>query len=318
MARKLSPAQEAERSLITSYRKDIWNKFVMGLKRYNMLDDGDRLAVCVSGGAGSVMMAKLIQHLQKYSDRSFEAEYICAVSDKNEEQSADIMRLSEIIGMQLQIFPFSHSEDSISVSDYKAYMENALMKKANELHCNKIAFADSFDDIIEFILSGMLYEAHIETKLPKLHDSEYDIDIIRPVCMVKEHDIVRWDNYCHSAGVEFADEISLIAASCEESSVNNFISRRSYIKDLISLFRRTNPNIENNIFKSVYNVNLRTIVGWSKGGKRFSFLDDYASDFPGCDDGEDSFDEIFEQVNGYVLKKDKNAPSKADARTDKR
>ena len=124
MARKLSPAQEAERSLITSYRKDIWNKFVMGLKRYNMLDDGDRLAVCVSGGAGSVMMAKLIQHLQKYSDRSFEAEYICAVSDKNEEQSADIMRLSEIIGVQLQIFPFSHSEDSISVSDYKEYIEN--------------------------------------------------------------------------------------------------------------------------------------------------------------------------------------------------
>lgn len=298
MARQLTPAQEAERSLITTYRKDIWNKFVMGLKNYQMISDGDKIAVCISGGKDSMLMAKLIQHLQKYSDKKFEAEYIVMDPGYNAENRKKIEDNAALLGIPIKIFEVNIFNYVAGLDKNPCYMcarmrRGHLYSYAQSLGCNKIALGHHFDDVIETILMGMIYGGQIQTMMPKLHSKNYEgMELIRPMYMVKEADILRWVAH---------NELHFIRCACRfTESYENLenkgeVSKRQEVKQLIAQFRKTNPFIETNIFKSVYNVNLRTVIEYQYKGKRYNFLDTYDDYKPEpAEDGEEAGDEIFE------------------------
>ncbi|MCB6615413.1 tRNA 2-thiocytidine biosynthesis TtcA family protein [Ruminococcus sp. 210702-SL.1.03] len=298
MARQLTPAQEAERSLITTYRKDIWNKFVMGLKNYQMISDGDKIAVCISGGKDSMLMAKLIQHLQKYSDKKFEAEYIVMDPGYNAENRKKIEDNAALLGIPIKIFEVNIFNYVAGLDKNPCYMcarmrRGHLYSYAQSLGCNKIALGHHFDDVIETILMGMIYGGQIQTMMPKLHSKNYEgMELIRPMYMVKEADILRWVAH---------NDLHFIRCACrfteryENLENKGEVSKRQEVKQLIAQFRKTNPFIETNIFKSVYNVNLRTVIEYQYKGKRYNFLDTYDDYKPEpAEDGEEAGDEIFE------------------------
>ena len=298
MARQLTPAQEAERSLITTYRKDIWNKFVMGLKNYQMISDGDKIAVCISGGKDSMLMAKLIQHLQKYSDKKFEAEYIVMDPGYNAENRKKIEDNAALLGIPIKIFEVNIFNYVAGLDKNPCYMcarmrRGHLYSYAQSLGCNKIALGHHFDDVIETILMGMIYGGQIQTMMPKLHSKNYEgMEIIRPMYMVKEADILRW--VAHN-DLHFIRCACRFTESYENLENKGEVSKRQEVKQLIAQFRKTNPFIETNIFKSVYNVNLRTVIEYQYKGKRYNFLDTYDDYKPEpAEDGEEAGDEIFE------------------------
>lgn len=298
MARQLTPAQEAERSLITTYRKDIWNKFVMGLKNYQMISDGDKIAVCISGGKDSMLMAKLIQHLQKYSDKKFEAEYIVMDPGYNAENRKKIEDNAALLGIPIKIFEVNIFNYVAGLDKNPCYMcarmrRGHLYSYAQSLGCNKIALGHHFDDVIETILMGMIYGGQIQTMMPKLHSKNYEgMELIRPMYMVKEADILRW--VAHN-DLHFIRCACHFTESYENLENKGEVSKRQEVKQLIAQFRKTNPFIETNIFKSVYNVNLRTVIEYQYKGKRYNFLDTYDDYKPGsAEDGEEAGDEIFE------------------------
>ena len=257
MARQLTPAQEAERSLITTYRKDIWNKFVMGLKNYQMISDGDKIAVCISGGKDSMLMAKLIQHLQKYSDKKFEAEYIVMDPGYNAENRKKIENNAALLGIPIKIFEVNIFNYVAGLDKNPCYMcarmrRGHLYSYAQSLGCNKIALGHHFDDVIETILMGMIYGGQIQTMMPKLHSKNYEgMELIRPMYMVKEADILRW--VAHN-DLHFIRCACRFTESYENLENKGEVSKRQEVKQLIAQFRKTNPFIETNIFKSVYNV----------------------------------------------------------------
>ncbi len=298
MARQLTPAQEAERSLITTYRKDIWNKFVMGLKNYQMISDGDKIAVCISGGKDSMLMAKLIQHLQKYSDKKFEAEYIVMDPGYNAENRKKIEDNAALLGIPIKIFEVNIFNYVAGLDKNPCYMcarmrRGHLYSYAQSLGCNKIALGHHFDDVIETILMGMIYGGQIQTMMPKLHSKNYEgMELIRPMYMVKEADILRW--VAHN-DLHFIRCACRFTESYENLENKGEVSKRQEVKQLIAQFRKTNPFIETNIFKSVYNVNLRTVIEYQYKGKRYNFLDTYDDYKPGpAEYGEEAGDEIFE------------------------
>lgn len=298
MARQLTPAQEAERSLITTYRKDIWNKFVMGLKNYQMISDGDKIAVCISGGKDSMLMAKLIQHLQKYSDKKFEAEYIVMDPGYNAENRKKIEDNAALLGIPIKIFEVNIFNYVAGLDKNPCYMcarmrRGHLYSYAQSLGCNKIALGHHFDDVIETILMGMIYGGQMQTMMPKLHSKNYEgMELIRPMYMVKEADILRW--VAHN-DLHFIRCACRFTESYENLENKGEVSKRQEVKQLIAQFRKTNPFIETNIFKSVYNVNLRTVIEYQYKGKRYNFLDTYDDYKPEpAEDDEEASDEIFE------------------------
>ena len=298
MARQLTPAQEAERSLITTYRKDIWNKFVMGLKNYQMISDGDKIAVCISGGKDSMLMAKLIQHLQKYSDKKFEAEYIVMDPGYNAENRKKIEDNAALLGIPIKIFEVNIFNYVAGLDKNPCYMcarmrRGHLYSYAQSLGCNKIALGHHFDDVIETILMGMIYGGQIQTMMPKLHSKNYEgMELIRPMYMVKEADILRW--VAHN-DLHFIRCACRFTESYENLENKGEVSKRQEVEQLIAQFRKTNPFIETNIFKSVYNVNLRTVIEYQYKGKRYNFLDTYDDYKPEpAEDDEEAGDEIFE------------------------
>lgn len=298
MARQLTPAQEAERSLITTYRKDIWNKFVMGLKNYQMISDGDKIAVCISGGKDSMLMAKLIQHLQKYSDKKFEAEYIVMDPGYNAENRKKIEDNAALLGIPIKIFEVNIFNYVAGLDKNPCYMcarmrRGHLYSYAQSLGCNKIALGHHFDDVIETILMGMIYGGQIQTMMPKLHSKNYEgMELIRPMYMVKEADILRW--VAHN-DLHFIRCACRFTESYENLENKGEVSKRQEVKQFIAQFRKTNPFIETNIFKSVYNVNLRTVIEYQYKGKRYNFLDTYDDYKPEpAEDDEEAGDEIFE------------------------
>lgn len=298
MARQLTPAQEAERSLITTYRKDIWNKFVMGLKNYQMISDGDKIAVCISGGKDSMLMAKLIQHLQKYSDKKFEAEYIVMDPGYNAENRKKIEDNAALLGIPIKIFEVNIFNYVAGLDKNPCYMcarmrRGHLYSYAQSLGCNKIALGHHFDDVIETILMGMIYGGQMQTMMPKLHSKNYEgMELIRPMYMVKEADILRW--VAHN-DLHFIRCACRFTESYENLENKGEVSKRQEVKQLIAQFRKTNPFIETNIFKSVYNVNLRTVIEYQYKGKRYNFLDTYDDYKPEpAEDGEEASDKIFE------------------------
>ena len=269
--------KEIERSIITTYRKEIWSKFVKAVSDYKLIEENDNVMVCISGGKDSFLLAKCIQELQRHGNVKFNAHYVVMDPGYNEYNRNFILDNAKILNIPLEmfesdIFDVVANVDSKSPCYLCARMRRGyLYNHAKELGCNKIALAHHFDDVIETTLLSMFYGAEIKTMMPKLHSDNYEgIDLIRPLYLVKEASIIAWKNY---------NELTFINCACRFtegcSLINDGTSKRKEMKELIKNLRKINPSVDANIFKAMDNVNMNCILSWHKDGVNHSFLDDY-------------------------------------------
>jgi len=272
--------EQIEKSIIKKYRKEIWIRFIAGVKEYQLIQEGDKIAVCISGGKDSMLMAKCMQQLQKYSEFPFELEYLVMDPGYNAVNRQRIVDNAEILNIPIEIFDTKIFDIVAAADGSPCYLcakmrRGCLYKHAQELGCNKIALGHHFDDVIETVLMSMLYGAEIKTMMPKLHSTNYEgMQLIRPLYMVKEADILAWKRY---------NDLEFIQCACRftENCVlgdNGGGSKRQEMKVLIKKFRQTNPNIDMNIFRSIHNVNLETIIGYHDRNSKHSFLDDFENE----------------------------------------
>lgn len=278
MSRVLQPYQEIERSIIKKFRKDIWNKFVMGIKEYKMISEGDKIAVCISGGKDSMLLAKCMEHLQRYSEMKFELEYIVMDPGYNPENRQKIIDNARLMNIPIKMFEARIFNYVAGLDKNPCYMcarmrRGNLYKFAQDLGCNKIALGHHFDDVIETILMGMIYGGQVQTMMPKLHSKNFkDMELIRPMYMVREKFIKDWVRYNN---LEFLQCACRFTEEYEKLENKGDISKRQEIKELIHKLSQGNDFVETNIFKSVYNVNLNTVIEYVYKGKRYNFLDKY-------------------------------------------
>ena len=269
--------KEIERSIITTYRKEIWSKFVKAVSDYKLIEENDNVMVCISGGKDSFLLAKCIQELQRHGNVKFNAHYVVMDPGYNEYNRNFILDNAKILNIPLEmfesdIFDVVANVDSKSPCYLCARMRRGyLYNHAKELGCNKIALGHHFDDVIETTLLSMFYGAEIKTMMPKLHSDNYDgIDLIRPLYLIKEASIIAWKNY---------NELTFINCACRFtegcSLINDGTSKRKEMKELIKNLRKINPSIDANIFKAMDNVNMNCVLSWHKDGVNHSFLDDY-------------------------------------------
>ena len=269
--------KEIERSIITTYRKEIWSKFVKAVSDYKLIEENDNVMVCISGGKDSFLLAKCIQELQRHGNVKFNAHYVVMDPGYNEYNRNFILDNAKILNIPLEmfesdIFDVVANVDSKSPCYLCARMRRGyLYNHAKELGCNKIALGHHFDDVIETTLLSMFYGAEIKTMMPKLHSDNYEgIDLIRPLYLVKEASIIAWKNF---------NELTFINCACRFtegcSLINDGTSKRKEMKELIKNLRKTNPSVDANIFKAMDNVNMNCILSWHKDGVNHSFLDDY-------------------------------------------
>ncbi|MBR1718664.1 MAG: tRNA 2-thiocytidine biosynthesis protein TtcA [Bacilli bacterium] len=269
--------KEIERSIITKFRKDIWSKFVKGVSKYNLISENDNIMVCISGGKDSFLLAKCIEELQRHGKVKFSAHYVVMDPGYNEYNRSFIIDNAKTLNVPIEIFD-SNIFDIVASDDGKnpcylcARMRRGyLYSKAKELGCNKIALGHHFDDFIETTLLSMFYGSEIKTMMPKLHSDNFEgLELIRPLLLVKEEDIISWKKY---------NELTFINCACRFtegcSLINDGTSKRKEMKELIKNMRKVNPNVDQNIFKALENVNMNCILGWHKDGDNFSFLDNY-------------------------------------------
>ena len=269
--------KEIERSIITTYRKEIWSKFVKAVSDYKLIEENDNVMVCISGGKDSFLLAKCVQELQRHGNVKFNAHYVVMDPGYNEYNRNFILDNAKILNIPLEmfesdIFDVVANVDSKSPCYLCARMRRGyLYNHAKELGCNKIALGHHFDDVIETTLLSMFYGAEIKTMMPKLHSDNYEgIDLIRPLYLVKEASIIAWKNY---------NELTFINCACRFtegcSLINDGTSKRKEMKELIKNLRKINPSVDANIFKAMDNVNMNCILSWHKDGVKHSFLDDY-------------------------------------------
>ena len=269
--------KEIEKSIIKKYRKEIWSKFIEAVKTYELIQDNDKIMVCISGGKDSFLLAKCIQELKRHGKINFEARYVVMDPGYNEYNRKYIEDNARILNIPIEIFE-SDIFDVVSTIDSKSpcYLcakmrRGYLYNKAKEIGCNKIALGHHFDDVIETTLLSMFYGAEIKTMMPKLHSDNYEgLELIRPLYLVKEGAIISWRNY---------NELTFINCACRFtegcSLINDGTSKRKEMKELIKKMRQINREIDHNIFKSMDNVNLNCVLGTKKNGEYKSFLDEY-------------------------------------------
>ncbi len=277
MGRTLDKKTEIERSIIKKYRKGIWNRFVAAVKEYELISAGDRIAVCISGGKDSMLMAKCMEHLCRHSEVPFELKYIVMDPGYAEPNRKLIEENAAKMGIDLEFFENDIFNVAYSAGGSPCYLcarmrRGALYAKAQSLGCNKIALGHHFDDVIETLLMSMMYASEIKTMLPKLHSTNFEgMELIRPLYMVKEHEIINWANY---------NDLKFLRCACRftaDSAEDDSMSKRLEMKNLVKELRKTNPEVDENIFRSLHNVNLATIPGWRDcdSGEIHSFLENY-------------------------------------------
>ncbi|NLZ81689.1 MAG: tRNA 2-thiocytidine biosynthesis protein TtcA [Clostridiales bacterium] len=270
--------REIERSIIKKFRKPIWNRFIDGLNEYELIEEGDKIAVCISGGKDSMLLAKCMQEIQKHGKRKFDLVFLVMNPGYNETNKQGIIDNANTLNIPITMFETNIFDIVANVDETPCYLcarmrRGYLYKKAMEHGCNKIALGHHFDDVIETVLMGMLYSGQIQTMMPKLHSTNHPgMELIRPLYMVKEADIIAWSNY---------NELKFIQCACRFTENCTIVdnagggSKRQEMKMLIKRFRQTNSNIEMNIFRSIHNVNLDTVIGYKKDKVPYNFLDDY-------------------------------------------
>ena len=277
MKRELSRSTVIERSIIKKYRKSIWNNFIKGVQDYNLISANDKIAVCISGGKDSMLLAKCMEQLRKYSEVPFELKYIVMDPGYIEANRKLIEENANTLNIDIEIFESNIFDVAYNSGGSPCYLcarmrRGALYDKAKSLGCNKIALGHHFDDVIETALMSMMYSSEIKTMLPKLHSTNFEgMELIRPLYCVKERDIIAWANY---------NNLSFLRCACRFTADSDFdesLSKRKETKELIKYIRKFNPNADDNIFRSLHNVNMATIIGWRDfdKGEIHSFLDKY-------------------------------------------
>ena len=270
--------QEIERTIIKSYRKEIWQKFIQGIKEFEMIQENDKIAVCISGGKDSMLMAKCFQELKRHGQMNFELVFLCMNPGYNEMNKQKIIDNSKLLNIPIIMFETDIFNRVVHIDDHPCYLcarmrRGYLYEKAKELGCNKIALGHHFDDVIETILMGMFYGAQMQTMMPKVKSTSHPgMELIRPLYYVKEADIINWRE---KNGLQFIQCACRFTEDCANSDNVGDISKREEMKELIKNLRQVYSNIDINIFRSVQNVNLDTIISYRKGDKFYHFLDDY-------------------------------------------
>lgn len=276
---KLDRCKEAERSIVKKFRKEIWRKFTKAINEYELIQDGDRIAVCISGGKDSMLMAKLFQELECHGKKNFEVVYLVMNPGYNELNYQTILNNAKLLEVPVTVFKTEIFDTVADITESPCYLcarmrRGYLYSKAKELGCNKIALGHHFDDVIETILMGMLYGAQIQTMMPKLHSTNFEgMELIRPLYLIREADIIKWMHYNELHFIQCACRFTENCASCGGTEKG---SKRAEIKELIHELAEKNPVIEKNIFRSVENVNLSTVIAYKQDGVTHHFLTTYA------------------------------------------
>ena len=271
----MDKSQEIERSIITTYRNKIWSKFLKAIIEYDMIQDGDKIAVCISGGKDSMLLAKCFQELKKHGKDNFELEFIVMNPGYNEKNKQKIIENSKLLDIPITMFETDIFSRVVNIENRACYIcarmrRGYLYEKAKELGCNKIALGHHFDDVIETILMGMFYGAQMQTMMPRLKSTSHPgMELIRPLYFVKEADIINWKE---------KNNLEFIQCACrftEDYVEGKSDSKREEMKELIKQLRDTYDNVDMNIFKSTENVNLETLISYRKGDEIHHFLEKF-------------------------------------------
>ena len=280
MSRELSPRETAERSLIKTYRKTLWNPFIAAVKRYGLVSPGDHIAVCVSGGKDSMVLAKLMQELQRHTDRPFRLTFLAMDPGYNPENRRRLEENAALLGIPLVVFESDIFDVTAHVEKNPCYLcarmrRGCLYAKARELGCNKIALGHHFSDVIETTLLGLFYGAQLQAIPPKLHSKNFPgMELIRPLYCVHEDAIVAWKNY---------NQLRFLQCACRFTEARDASgdgigeSKRQEIKLLLRQLKRENLNIEKSIFRAIHGVQLDTFPGFKYRGKAYFLSDVYNS-----------------------------------------
>lgn len=270
--------EEIERSIIKKFRKEIWRDFIKGVQKYQLIKENDKIAICISGGKDSMLLAKLMQELKKHGKFDFELIFLVMNPGYNEINKQTIIRNAKILNIPIQMFETEIFDIVAEIDENPCYLcarmrRGHLYSKAKELGCNKIALGHHFDDVIETILMGMIYGGQVQTMMPKLHSSNFEgMELIRPMYMVREEAIINWARYHDLQFIQCACRLTEHCNICDNGGGG---SKRQDIKKLIKKLKQENNNIDKNIFNSVENVNLNTIISYHKDDFKYNFLDDY-------------------------------------------
>ena len=287
MSRELTPQETAERSLIKTYRKSIWNPFIAAVKRYELIEPGDRIAVCISGGKDSVILAKLMQELQRHTSQPFELVFMVMDPGYKPENRKLIEDNAALLGIPITIFDSDIFDVTVSVEKNPCYLcarmrRGFLYAKAQELGCNKIALGHHFSDVIETTVMGLFYGGQLQAMPPKLRSKNFPgMELIRPLYCVHEDAIIAWKNYNH---LQFLQCACRFTEEREAAGDGVGRSKRQEIKFLLRELKKTNPNIEKSMFRAIHGVQLDTFPGFKFRGRAFAFPEAYnlqLDTFPG-------------------------------------
>ncbi len=271
MVEKEFDLKDIERSIIKRYRPRLWGKFCKAVSDYDLIQDGDKIAVCISGGKDSVLLAKLMQEFKKHGHLDFELEFLAMNPGFNEDNVITMKKNCDLLGIPLKMFDTQIFEVSQTLADNPCYLcarmrRGALYNEAKKLGCNKIALGHHFNDVIETTLLNVLYSGNYRTMMPKLNATNYKgMELIRPMYLIEEQNIIAWKNF---TGLSFMD------CGCVVTQ-KNLPSKRKEIKELIKNLKVNFKDVDKSIFRSASNVSVEAILGWNKGGEQHSFLDDY-------------------------------------------
>ena len=277
MARELSRAEQIERSIIKTYHKQLWTPYINALKQYELIAPGDKIAVCISGGKDSMLLAKLMQQLHRHSDVPFELEYLVMDPGYAPANRAKIEENAEILGVPVTIFESDIFAVANGAEKNPCYLcarmrRGALYAKAKALGCNKIALGHHRDDVIETTVMAMFYGAQLQGMMPKLHSTNVPgMELIRPLYCVREEDIIAWAKH---------NDLDFLQCACRftertATAGHETESKRKELKNLIRTLRETNPDLESNIFHAIHAVNLDMFPGYKTKGEKHSFLETY-------------------------------------------
>lgn len=268
--------QEVERSIIKTYRKELWSRFVKAISEYELIKENDNIMVCISGGKDSFLLAKLIQELIKHGKFPFKAHFVTMNPGYADVNLELIKENAKLLNIPLEIFDTKIFDTVFNIEKNPCYLcarmrRGYLYSKAKELGCNKIALGHHFNDVIETTLLSMFYGSEVKTMVPKLHSDNFPgLELIRPMYLIKEENIINWKN---SNKLKFLNCACRFTENC--SIEDDSTSKRKEIKNLIKKLKEINPNIDDNIFTSMANINLNCVLGYKLKDKKHSFLDEY-------------------------------------------
>ena len=271
--------EEIEKSIRKKFHKNIFSKFAKAINEYDLLQENDKVAVCISGGKDSMLMAKLFQELKRHDKFPFELVFLVMDPGYSRENRKIIEQNAKMMDIPITVFETNIFDSVYEIEKSPCYLcarmrRGYLYSKAKELGCNKIALGHHYDDVIESILMGMLYGAQVQTMMPKLHSTNFEgMELIRPMYLVREEDIKHWRDYNGLKFLQCACRFTDNCSSCRTDGTD--ASKRMEIKKMIAEMKKTNPYVEANIFRSVENVNLKTIIAYKDNGVKHHFLESY-------------------------------------------